>query len=94
MHHLLSVAVEARLLHMQMYMTSALSMHDMKGFALQVAIDAMQRKGQRSLVTGLRSQFKAGRPDWNQASDKTEVILMCEQCDNCRWDKTTACFTH
>ena len=50
-----------------MYMTSALSMNDMKGFALQVAIDAMQRKGQRSLVTGLRSQFMAGRPDWTKA---------------------------
>ena len=49
-----------------MYMTSALSMNDMKGFGLQVALDAMQKKGQRNVLTGLKSSLKPGRPHWEK----------------------------
>ena len=49
-----------------MYVTSALSANDMKGFALQMALDAMQQKGETNVVTGLKSALKPGRPKWDE----------------------------
>ena len=49
-----------------MYITSALSANDMKGFALQMALDAMQQKGETNVVTGLKSALKPGRPKWEE----------------------------
>ena len=49
-----------------MYMTSALSMSDMKGLGLQMALDAMHRKHDKDVITGLKQRLLPGRPDWHQ----------------------------
>ena len=51
---------------MRMYMTSALSMSDMKGLGLQMALDAMHRKHDKDVITGLKQRLLPGRPDWHQ----------------------------
>lgn len=50
----------------QMYMTSALSKNDMKGVALQLAMEMMHKKGAKDVVTGLKTRTQPGRPDWAQ----------------------------
>ena len=53
---------------MQMYMTAAMSMNDMKGLGLQMALDAMHKKNKKDVVTGLKEKLQPGRPDWNKVN--------------------------
>ncbi|XP_060575119.1 NADPH oxidase 5-like [Ruditapes philippinarum] len=69
---------------MHMYMTAAQKKTDMKGIGLQIALDLMYEKGQRDLITGLRTKTEPGRPDWNKifkqikAEDKGKVkVFFC-----------------
>ncbi|XP_065544496.1 NADPH oxidase 5 isoform X2 [Lathamus discolor] len=59
-----------RFLEMHMYMTSALGKHDMKGIALQMALDLLAAKEQRDSITGLRTRTQPGRPDWSKVFGK------------------------
>ncbi|XP_061227071.1 NADPH oxidase 5 [Neopsephotus bourkii] len=59
-----------RFLEMHMYMTSALGKHDMKGIALQMALDLLAAKEHRDSITGLRTRTQPGRPDWSKVFGK------------------------
>ena len=76
-------------LSMRLYMTSALSMSDMKGLGLQIALDAMHKKHNKDVITGLKRRLQPGRPNWNQVLDS---------CDVCAVSKTNifnySCFIH
>ncbi|XP_030046330.1 NADPH oxidase 5 [Microcaecilia unicolor] len=61
---------EGRFLDMHMYMTSALSMNDMKAIGLQMALDLLAKKEQRDSITGLRTRTQPGRPDWTKVFQK------------------------
>ncbi|XP_053575550.1 NADPH oxidase 5 [Bombina bombina] len=63
---------EGRFLEMHMYMTSALSMNDMKAIGLQMALDLLAEKEERDSITGLRTRTQPGRPDWNKVFQKIE----------------------
>ena len=54
---------------MQMYMTSALSMNDMKGLGIQIALDLVHKKQNKDVVTGLKQRVQPGRPDWNKVNE-------------------------
>ena len=55
-----------RFLDMHMYMTSALRKTDVKAIGLQMALDLIHKKKKRDLITGLKTQTQAGRPDWEK----------------------------
>jgi len=55
-----------RFLDLHMYNTSALSKDDMKGFALQMAMDLLYAKEERDLLTGLKARTIPGRPNWDE----------------------------
>nr|XP_033775411.1 NADPH oxidase 5 isoform X1 [Geotrypetes seraphini] len=61
---------EGRFLEMHMYMTSALSMNDMKAIGLQMALDLLAKKEKRDSITGLRTRTQPGRPDWTKVFQK------------------------
>ncbi|XP_069480335.1 NADPH oxidase 5 [Ambystoma mexicanum] len=61
---------DGRFLEMHMYMTSALSMNDMKAIGLQMALDLLAKKEMRDSITGLRTRTQPGRPDWNKVFQK------------------------
>ena len=56
----------SRFLDMHMYMTKALKKNDMKAIGLQLALDILHKKGNRDLITGLKTRTHPGRPDWDQ----------------------------
>ena len=47
-------------------MTAALNMTDMKGVALQLALEAVHKKENKDILTGLKGRLLPGRPDWNK----------------------------
>ena len=49
-----------------MFMTAALSINDMKGLALQMAMEIMHEDGGVDAITGLRTRTQPGRPKWRQ----------------------------
>jgi len=55
---------EDRFLDIHTYITSALDRCDMRAVGLQLALDLMYEKGERDLITGLKTRCRAGRPDW------------------------------
>ncbi|ESO98417.1 hypothetical protein LOTGIDRAFT_159226 [Lottia gigantea] len=55
-----------RIIHMHMYMTSALSKTDMKGLGLQMALELLHTKEHRDVLTGLRTRTHAGRPNFDE----------------------------
>ncbi|XP_069077368.1 NADPH oxidase 5 [Pleurodeles waltl] len=61
---------DGRFLEMHMYMTSALSMNDMKAIGLQMALDLLAKKEKRDSITGLRTRTQPGRPDWGKVFKK------------------------
>ena len=57
-----------RFLDMHMFMTAALGKTDMKGVGLQMALDIMHSKGNKDMITGLKTRTQPGRPDWDKVS--------------------------
>ncbi|XP_071788669.1 NADPH oxidase 5-like [Asterias amurensis] len=55
-----------RFLDMHMFMTAALGKTDMKGVGLQMALDIMHSKGNKDMITGLKTRTQPGRPDWDK----------------------------
>ena len=49
-----------------MYITSALSKNDMKGMALQMAMEILHKHGGTDVITGLKTRTQPGRPKWRQ----------------------------
>ena len=47
-----------------MFITSALSKNDMKGMALQMAMEMMHKDGGKDVITGLKTRTQPGRPKW------------------------------
>jgi len=62
-----------RFLDLHMYNTSALRKDDMKGLALQVAMDLLYAKEERDLLTGLKARTIQGRPNWGEVFSKLKV---------------------
>ena len=57
-----------RLILLQMYITSALSKNDMKGMALQMALEILHKDAGTDVITGLKTRTQPGRPKWQQVS--------------------------
>lgn len=55
-----------KFLDMKMYMTKELHKDDMRGIALQMALQTMHTKTQKDLLTGLKTRLQSGRPDWDK----------------------------
>ena len=49
-----------------MFMTSALKKSDMKGMALQLAMEMMHEKDGKDVMTGLKTRTQPGRPNWGE----------------------------
>ena len=62
-----------RFLDLHMYVTSALKKEDMKGLALQLALDLLHAKEDRDLVTGLKARTNTGRPNWNKVFKRIKM---------------------
>jgi len=62
-----------RFLDLHMYNTSALKKDDMKGLALQVAMDLLYAKEERDLVTGLKARTIPGRPNWDKVFNNIKL---------------------
>ena len=62
-----------RFLDLHMYNTSALRKDDMKGFALQMAMDLLYAKEERDLLTGLKARTIPGRPNWDEMFRKIKL---------------------
>ncbi len=55
-----------KFLDFHLYMTKALQRTDMRAVGLQLAMDLLHEKEQRDVVTKLKVQTNAGRPNWNR----------------------------
>ncbi len=53
------------LFDINLYLTGAQALSDMKSSTLFVAMDLMHSKTEVDLITGLKSRTKTGRPDWD-----------------------------
>ena len=67
-----------RFLDLHMYNTSALRKDDMKGFALQMAMDLLYAKEERDLLTGLKARTIPGRPNWDDVFRKIKLQMKGE----------------
>ncbi|KAJ8036007.1 NADPH oxidase 5 [Holothuria leucospilota] len=53
-------------LEMEMFMTNELRKSDMRGIALQMALQTMYKATQRDVLTGLKTRLQAGFPNWDK----------------------------
>jgi len=65
-------------LNLHMYNTSALKKDDMKGFALQMAMDLLYAKEEKDLMTGLKARTIPGRPNWDEVFGKIKYEMKGE----------------
>ena len=54
------------ILNVQLFVTSAPSSNDSDTISLALALELMYKKSRKDVMTGLKTQCKAGRPDWQQ----------------------------
>ena len=52
------------ILNIQLYVTSAPAGNSHDGLSLALALELLYKKSRRDVVTGLKTQCKPGRPDW------------------------------
>ena len=52
------------ILNIQLYVTSAPAGNSHDGLSLALALELLYKKSRRDMVTGLKTQCKPGRPDW------------------------------
>ena len=52
------------ILNIQLYVTSAPAGDGHDGLSLALALELLYNKSRRDVVTGLRTQCRPGRPDW------------------------------
>ena len=57
---------EKEIISFHMYITSASDKSDIRSLVLQLALEMMREKTQKSFITGLRARTNPGRPDWDK----------------------------